>query len=92
MSNAVKLGYFNSGVTAGVQVGPAGPRGLYGVISTVAGGAITIYDGVDTSGVILFAKTLVAGEVVPIVGGVGLAANRGLFLVVTAGTVNIIYT
>lgn len=91
MTNAVKLGYFNSGATAGVQVGPVGPRGLYGVISTVTGGAVTIYDGTDTTGTILFTKTLVVGDVISILGHHGIAANKGLFLV-TAGTVNIVYT
>lgn len=91
MSNAVKLGYFASGATAGVQVGPAGPRGLYGVISTVAGGAVTIYDGTDTTGTILYAKTLAVGDAISLLGHVGIAANKGLFLV-TAGSVIVVYT
>ena len=92
-SNAVKVSYFNSGVTAGVQVGPVGPRGLYGVISTITGGAVTIYDGTSAAGTILYAGTLTAGQVQPLIGGLlGIAAKSGLFLVVAAGTVNVLYT
>ena len=90
-SNAVKLSYWNQGVTAGVQVGPTGPRGLYGIVSTVAGGAVTIYDNTSAAGVILFTKTLAVGDIIHF-GGLGIAATKGLFLVVAAGTVNVIYT
>ena len=86
-----KLGYFNSGATAGVQVGTAGPRGLFSITSTVTGGAVTIYDGTDTSGNILYTKTLAVGDIVHW-GTHGIAANKGLFLVVAAGTVNVAYT
>ena len=87
---APSLGYYNSGVTAGVQVGPAGPRSLYGVISTITGGAVTVYDGTSTGGTILFTKTLAVGDVIHF-GGLGIRAKAGLFLVVAAGTVNVIY-
>jgi len=89
---AEKIGYFPSGATAGVQI-KTGPSGLFGVISTITGGAVTIYDGTSTSGTILFAQTLAAGAVAPIVGGsVGVAAKNGLFLVVAAGSVIVLYT
>ena len=91
MSNGVKLSYWNQGTTVGAQIGPVGPRGLYGIISTVTGGSCVIYDGTSTAGTILYSKTLAVGDVVPIVGGVGLAAKNGLFIVVT-GTVNVLYT
>jgi len=86
---ATKLGYFNSGATVGVQI-KTGPAGFYGIVSTVAGGAVTIYDGTSTSGTILYTKTLAVGEVVDF-GGLGFAAKSGLFLA-TAGTVNVLYT
>jgi len=86
---ATKLGYFNSGATAGVQV-KLGPTGFYGIVSTVTGGAVTVYDGTNTSGTVLFAKTLAVGDVVNF-GGLGFAAKVGLFLA-TAGTVNVLYT
>lgn len=85
-----KLSYFNSGATAGVQVGPVGPRGLYGIISTVTGGAVTIYDNTSAAGVILYSGTLAVGDVIHF-GGLGIAAKNGLFLVVAAGTVNVLY-
>lgn len=87
---APSLSYFNSGVTAGVQVGPTGPRGLYGIVSTVTGGAVTIYDNTSAAGTILYTKTLAVGDVVHF-GGLGIRAKNGLFLVVAAGTVNILY-
>lgn len=86
-----KLSYLNQGVTAGVQVGTAGPRGLFGIVSTITGGAVTVYDGTSTGGTILFTKTLAVGDVIHF-GGIGIAAKNGLFLVVAAGTVNLIYT
>ena len=85
------LGYFNSGVTAGIQVGPAGPRTLYGIVSTVTGGAVTIYDNTSAAGVILYTKSLAVGDVIHF-GGLGIRAKNGLFLVVAAGTVNVIYS
>ena len=88
---APSLSYLNQGSTAGVQVGSAGPRGLYGIISTITGGAVTVYDGTSTGGVILYTKTLAVGDVVHF-GGLGIRAKSGLFLVVTAGTVNVIYS
>jgi hypothetical protein len=87
---APALGYWNQGVTAGIQVGTAGPRSLYGIISTITGGAVTVYDGTSTGGVILFTKTLVVGDIIHF-GGLGIRAKNGLFLVVGAGTVNVIY-
>lgn len=86
---APSLSYWNQGTSAGVQVGPAGPRGLYGIVSTVTGGAVTIYDNTSAAGVILYTKTLAVGDVVHF-GGNGIRAKNGLFLVVT-GTVNILY-
>jgi len=87
---APKLGYWNQGTTVGVQIGTAGPRGLFGIISTVTGGAVTIYDGTSTSGTILYTKTLAVGDIVHF-GGNGIAAKNGLFIAVT-GTVVVIYT
>jgi hypothetical protein len=87
---ANKLGYFNSGVTAGVAV-KTGPAGFFGITSTITGGAVTIYDNTSAAGTILFAKTLAAGETVTF-GGLGIAAKNGLFLVVAAGTVNVLFT
>lgn len=88
---APALSYLNQAATAGVQVGSAGPRGLYGIISTVTGGAVTIYDNTSAAGTILFTKTLVVGDVIHF-GGLGIRAKNGLFLVVGAGTVNVIYS
>lgn len=84
-----KIGYFNQATTAGAQI-KTGPAGLYGIISTVTGGAVTIYDGTSTSGTILYTKTLAVGDVVTF-GAYGIAAKSGLFIVVT-GTVNVLFT
>ena len=87
---ADKLGYFNTGTTAG-KVIKATPGGLFGIVSTVTGGACTIYDNASAaSGNILFTKTLAVGDVIHF-GGNGIAANNGLFIVVT-GTVNVLFT
>lgn len=86
---ADKLGYHNQATTAGAQI-KTGPAGLFGIISTVTGGAVTIYDGTSTSDPILYTKTLAVGDVVHF-GGLGLAAKKGLFIVVT-GTVNVLFT
>lgn len=85
------LGYLNQATTAGVQVGSAGPRTLCAIISTVTGGAVTVYDNTAASGVILFTKTLVVGDVIHF-GGLGIRSKKGLFLVVAAGTVNVVYS
>ena len=85
------LSYLNQATTAGVQVGSAGPRTLYAIISTVTGGAVTIYDNTAASGVIVFTKTLAVGDVVHF-GGLGIRSKNGLFLVVGAGTVNVVYS
>ena len=58
---------------------------------TLTGGTITVYDGTTTGGVVLYSKTLAVGDVVHF-GGNGIAAKNGLFLVVSAGTVVIMYT
>lgn len=87
---APKLGYYPSGVTAGVQI-KTGPSGFFGVTSTITGGAVTVYDGTSTGGTILFTKTLAVGDVIQF-GGLGIAAKNGLFLVVAAGSVVVLYT
>jgi len=86
-----KLSYLNQGATAGVQVGAVGPRGFHGIVSTITGGAVTVYDGTSTGGVILFTKTLAVGDIINF-GYFGIAAKNGLFLVVSAGTVNLMYS
>jgi uncharacterized protein (AIM24 family) len=87
---ANKIGYANVPATAG-QVIKVGPAGLFGIVSTVVGGACTIYDNASAaSGNILFTKTLAVGDVIHF-GGNGIAANNGLFIVVT-GTVNVMFT
>ena len=86
---STKVGYKNQGTTAGAQI-KTGPSALYGIISTVTGGACTIYDGTSNADPILFIKTLAVGDVISF-GGLGIAANKGLYIVVT-GTVNVLYT
>lgn len=87
---ADKLGYHNQGATAGVQI-KTGPAGFFGVTCTLTGGTVTIYDGTSTSGTILFSDTMAVGDVAHF-GGLGFAAKSGLFIVVSAGTFNVLYT
>lgn len=84
-----KLGYWNQGATAGAQI-KTGPAGLFGIICTLVGGAVTVYDGTSTGGTILFTKTLAVGDIITF-GGYGVAAKTGLFIAVTGATVNVIY-
>jgi len=86
---ANKLGYVNVPTTAG-QVIKTGPAGLFSITSTVTGGAVTIYDNTSAAGTILFTKTLAVGDIIHW-GGNGLAANNGLYIVVT-GNVIVAYT
>jgi len=86
---ANKLGYVNVPTTVG-QLIKTGPAGLFSITSTVTGGAVTIYDNTSAAGTILFTKTLVVGDIIHW-GGNGLAANNGLYIVVT-GNVIVAYT
>jgi len=85
-----KIGYLNQGATVGVQV-KTGPAGFFGLVCTLVGGAVTVYDGTSTGGTILFTKTLAVGDIVTF-GEWGIAAKSGIFLVVTGATVNIAFT
>lgn len=83
---APALSYWNGSSASLIKTGPAG---LYGVVSTVTGGAVTIYDNTAASGTILFTKTLAVGDVIHF-GGLGIRAKNGLYISVT-GTVNVLY-
>ena len=85
-----KVGYWNQGATAGAQV-KLGPAGLFGLVCTLVGGAVTVYDGTSTAGTILWTKTMAVGDVVTF-GNAAIAAKSGLFIVVTGATVNVLYT
>lgn len=85
---ADKLGYAN---VTGNGIIKSGPAGLFGIISTVTGGTITVYDNTTNSGTILYTKALTVGDVIHF-GGLGLAAKNGLYATVSAGTFNVLYT
>ena len=88
MAFSDKIGYRQ--VAAATTSVKATPAGLYSV-TCVVGGAVTVYDNASAgSGVILYTKTMTAGEVAHW-GGNALAANNGL-TVVSAGTVNVMYS
>ena len=87
---SAKIGYLNQGATAGAQV-KTGPAGFFGLVCTLVGGAVTVYDGTSTGGVILYTKTLAVGDVVTF-GNIGIAAKNGLFIVVTGATVNVLFS
>lgn len=84
-----KLGYVQVNNTTTV-VKPS-PAGLFGLV-VVGAGDVTAYDNASAaSGNVLYAKTgAAAGDVVHF-GGNGISANNGL-VVVTTGTVNVLYT
>lgn len=87
---ADKLGYHNQSTTAGAQI-KTGPAGFFGVDCTITGGTVSIYDGTSTSDTLLFSRTMAVGDVAHF-GGKGFAAKKGLFIVVSAGTFNVLYT
>lgn len=87
---ADKLGYYSQvGATVGAGI-KTGPSGFFGVISTATGGTVTIYDGTNTSGTVIFNKTLAAGDLATL--PIGVAAKSGLFIVNTAGNCIVLYT
>ena len=88
-----KLSYANVTQAAATTV-KTGPAGLFGIIVTAStSGTVTVYDNTAASGTVLFTKTTLAvGEVIQF-GGLGIAAKKGLHVVVGGtGTVNILYT
>lgn len=88
MAFSEKLGYKQVANTTTI-IKPT-PCGFFG-LSVVAPGAVTVYDGLSASGVVLFTKAgMVAGDTVDF-GGNGISANTGLTVVATA-TVNVLYT
>lgn len=80
---APKISY--QSVATGTLV-KTGPAGLYYIISTVTGGAITVYDNTAASGTILYTKTLTVGDVIHF-GGLGIAAKNGLYVSITGTAV-----
>ena len=80
---APKLSY--QSVNTGTLI-KSGPAGLYYIISTVTGGAITVYDNTAASGTILYTKTLAVGDVVHF-GGLGIAAKVGLYVSISGTAV-----
>lgn len=89
-----KVGYavVTTGVAAQVK---AGPGAVFGVTMTEGtGGTISVYDGIGTTTVALLAKgSMAIGDTIHF-GGIGLAANAGLYVVVsgTGAKFNILYT
>ena len=90
-SNKLSYASVTQAAAATVKTGPAG---LFGIIVTAStSGTVTVYDNTAASGTVLFTKTTLAvGEVIQF-GGLGIAAKKGLHVVVGGtGTVNILYT
>lgn len=89
-----KVGYsvVESGTAKQVKTGPAA---LFGVTMTEGtGGTVTVYDDVGGTAVVLAAKgTMSIGDTVHF-GGIGLAASKGLYAVVsgTGVKMNVLYT
>lgn len=90
-----KIGYKNVVTADGPLAIKSGPAGFFGFI--VTGGSavtITVYDGTDNTGTVLYAKAALAqGDVVHF-GGNGIAANKGLYAVIsgTGAAANFLYT
>ena len=89
-----KIGYRSVATTDGPTQLKTGPSGFFGfVVSVGAAASIAVYDGTSASGKLLYTKAgHVAGDVVHF-GGVGIAANQGLFIVVggASSEVNFLY-
>lgn len=89
-----KVGYsvVESGTAKQVKTGPSG---LFGVTMTEGtGGTVTVYDDVGGTAVVLVAKgTVSIGDTIHF-GGIGLAASKGLYVVVSGVGVkmNVLYT
>lgn len=89
-----KVGYsvVESGTAKQVKTGPAA---LFGVTMTEGtGGTVTVYDDVGGTAVVLAAKgTMSIGDTIHF-GGIGLAASKGLYAVVsgTGVKMNVLYT
>jgi len=89
-----KVGYsvVESGTAKQVKTGPAA---LFGVTMTGGiGGTVTVYDDVGGTAVVLVAKgTMSIGDTIHF-GGIGLAASKGLYAVVsgTGVKMNVLYT
>jgi len=86
------VGYKNvtQAAAATLKTGPAKFFGMTVTAST--GGTVTIYDNTAASGTVLFTKaSLVVGDVIHF-GGVGIAANNGMHVVLGGTcTANIFY-
>lgn len=89
-----KVGYsvVESGTAKQVKTGPSG---LFGVTKTEGtGGTVTVYDDVGGTAVVLVASgTMPIGDTIHF-GGIGLAASKGLYVVVSGIGVkmNVLYT
>lgn len=81
-----------SGTAKQVKIGPSA---LFGVTKTEGtGGTVTVYDDVGGTAVVLVAKgTMSIGDTIHF-GGIGLAASKGLYVVVSGVGVkmNVLYT
>lgn len=87
-----RVGYKTVTQAAPVTV-KSGPGALVGITVTASSaGTVTVYDNTAASGTVLFTKSsLAVGDVVHF-GGLGLACNTGLHVVVGGtGTVNVMY-
>lgn len=87
MSHAIKLGY--RVVSAETLTIKETPAGFFALACTVAG-AVTVYDGLDATGTVIYTGTLAEGDTVHF-GTHGVATNIGL-TVVAVGAVTVLYT
>lgn len=92
---ADKIGYKQVDQSAGVQV-KKGPAGLFGlIVVNSTSGSVIIYD-TDTgtpTGNILYQKASLAQGADLIFSGIGMAAQKGLYVVVGGtATINVLFT
>lgn len=88
-----KVGYATVTQAAATTI-KTGPAGLFGVVVAASTSAsVTVYDNTSATGTVLLTKSsLAVGETINF-GGIGIAANKGLHVVVGGtGTVNVLYT
>lgn len=83
-------GFWQSGITAGVQL-KYGPGNVWGVaLSGIANNAtVVLYDGTSTAGRVIYSTGAMGAQTIPIfIPLYGEAFNDGLFLVISGATAN----
>lgn len=83
--------YLHQGVTAGAQIGPSGVRRCVAFTPVAGAGNITLYDGTDNTGNVIYPTTAIGTLGVRV--EIEIPCTLGIFAVVTGtAVVNITYS